>query len=231
MSGGTDVGASTPFEQAMGLAVKRMTGATIGKVGAYDPATERATVTSLVPILVDDEGTVDPVVTIYDVPVEWPQTHNAAGALVHSVKFPLPVGSFVSLEPKGHDHSQWFTTGKSVPPKDSRRFSIADIVARPWSPVPLSTAPVDTESYDAVFAVLGGAWCVGGNAASTKAVTLQGDPVDKHSVPPAAGFAEWCQAMETAVNGLIAPGVIAPPISGITQIGNARASATKLKAK
>jgi hypothetical protein len=170
---GTDVAASTVFEQAMAVAVRRLTGAVIGKINAYDPTTERATVTSLVPILVSKDpanpanDVVDPVITLQQVPVEWPSSHNAAGVLQHSIKFPLPVGSFVSIEPKGHDHSQWFTSGvDEITPADDRRFSIADMVVRPMAPIPLATAPVNTESYDAAGAVLFGLWIVGGSSAT-----------------------------------------------------------------
>jgi hypothetical protein len=170
---GTDVAPSTVFEQAMAVAVQRMTGAVIGKIETYDPVTQRATVTSLVPILIYKDTSnplndvVDPVITLPQVPVEWPSSNNAAGALQHSIKFPLPAGSYVSIEPKGHDHSQWLTSGTpNVTPADSRRFSIADMVVRPLAPVPLATQPANPLSYDAAGAVLFGLWIVGGSDAT-----------------------------------------------------------------
>lgn len=174
-SGGTEVPLTDLLEQTIAVALKRMAGPVIGLVDTYDPVAGRISVTPLVPLLVN--GALLPAPKLPSVPVEWPSNGGS-----HSYRLPLIQGSWVKLAPLGHDHTEWLTTGTpNLPPPSERRFSLADLVARPLVPSPL-TSPPDPLSYDAAntWAVLFGKHIVGDNtgtlvALANKVLTELGD--------------------------------------------------------
>lgn len=155
---GTDVGLTKLLEDALILAVQAMAGQAIGKIDTYDSATDRVSITPLVPLRV--AGEMVAAKKQPSVPVAWPQIGGM------SLKFPLLPGAFMRLSVLGHDHSGWMVSGtEGVVPVFDRRFSLSDLVAVPSAPSPLSSPP-DPTSYDAAWGVLFGRLKVGSSAAS-----------------------------------------------------------------
>lgn len=215
---GTDVTLTDLLEQTIVKALQAMGGPVIGKVDVYDAVNGRVSITPLVPLLVD--GEIVPSVKLPAVPVEWPESGS------HSIKFPIPAGSFMELAPLGHDHSQWLTSGaENIPPTDDRRFSLADLVAKPLAPSP-AAAPPDPLSYDAAWGVLFGQWKVGSNA-PVKPVALNAD-----NCPAVTLMRTWMSQVETFINGLV-PLTVNPLSTTFAPnaIASITATAAKLKAE
>jgi hypothetical protein len=165
---GTDVTLTDLLEQQLANTLQAMAGPAYGVVETYNPATERASISPLVPLKVDGDVIASP--KLPSVPVVWPSSTT------HSDKWPLVDaagvgnGSLVELVPLGHDHNGWITTGTpDVPPVTERRFSLADLVAKPLSPSPLATPP-NPLSYDAAWRVLFGPTVVGDNTGTLVAL-------------------------------------------------------------
>ena len=220
---GIDVDLTTLLEQTMEISLQRADGPTYGRVNAYDSVNERVSVTPMIPKLT--AGAIEVAATMTSVPVEWPRTST------HSIKLPLLPGSIVRLQPMGHDHSEWLTSGaEGIPPTSERRFSISDLVAIPVSPAPVAST-VDPLTYDAAWGVLFDKWAVGG-ADAVKAAALHGD-----ISPASSAMALWMASVETQINTLFGsppgPPVVTPSSATFSAIGIAEiiASATKLKAK
>lgn len=209
---GTEVTLTELLEETIVQALQAMAGPIIGKVNSYDASTARASITPLVPLLV--EGELVPSPTLPSVPVAFPRSAT------HAYTFPLGTGSYMELIPLGHDHSRWLVSAtEGQAPSDDRRFSLADLVALPLVPSPLS-APPDPLSYDSAWAVLFGQHKVGDNTANdfvalASLVKAQLDSIqlayDTHSHPTAP------------------TGPTSPPSNIIGTIGNV--ACTTLKAK
>jgi hypothetical protein len=221
---GTDVTLTDLLEQQLAATLEAMAGPAYGVVETYDPATERASVSPLVPLRVDGDVVASP--KLPSVPVVWPRSTT------HSDKWPLVDaagvgnGSLVELAPLGHDHSQWMTSGApNITPTSERRFSLADLVAKPLSPSPLATPP-NPLSYDAAYRVLFGQMKFGDNTA-TKPVGLNLD-----NCPAATSMATWMAQVETAIN-ILAPGSITPlsPTFNTTAIARLTGTGTDLLGK
>ena len=119
---GTDVTLTELLEQTIALALQSMAGPMIGSVDTYDAASARASVTPLIPLLL--EGEMIPAPKLPSVPVLWPRSTT------HGYTFPISAGTIVELIPLGHDHSKWLTAGTSfIAPIDDRRFSLSDLAA------------------------------------------------------------------------------------------------------
>lgn len=221
---GTDVSLTDLLLQAMQQAVESQNGPMLGQVNTYDPATRRANVTPLVPLYVEPGDEPLPPPAIPHVLVVWPEGPS------HAITWPLGAGATVILEPLGHDHTAWITSGTAnQPSRTRRRFALADVVAVPLAARP-NTNPPPATSYDPAWAVLFGQWAAGGSDA-TKAVALDGDAVNKYvSTPPGSGFAAWMASVE-AIASAGTGGTVTPPAANITQIGTVVASAQNLKAK
>jgi hypothetical protein len=221
---GTDVTLTDLLEQQLANTLQAMAGPAYGVVETYNPATERASISPLVPLKVDGDVIASP--KLPSVPVVWPSSTT------HSDKWPLVDaagvgnGSLVELVPLGHDHNGWITTGTpDVPPVTERRFSLADLVAKPLSPSPLATPP-NPLSYDATHRVLFGPIKFGDNTAA-KPVGLNLD-----SCPAVTAMATWMAQVETAINAL-APGSVTPlsPTFNTTAIAALAATGTDLLGK
>jgi hypothetical protein len=134
----------------------------------------------------------------------------------------------MELAPLGHDHDEWMTSGApDLPPKTERRFSLADLVARPLSPSPLATPP-NPLSYDATHRVLFGP-CKFGDNTAPKPVGLNGDVC-----PAVTLMATWMGQVEVAVNALSAPATPVNPLSTTfagTAIANLTGTGTDMKGK
>jgi hypothetical protein len=224
---GTDVTLTDLLEQQLAATLEAMAGPAYGVVETYDPATERASVSPLVPLRVDGDVVASP--KLPSVPVVWPRSTT------HSDKWPLVDaagvgnGSLVELAPLGHDHSQWMTSGApNITPTSERRFSLADLVAKPLSPSPLATPP-NPLSYDAAYRVLFGQMKFGDNTA-TKPVGLNGDAVNKVNLPTPDSMALWMSQVEAAIN-VLAPGSITPLSTTFTKVGAITATGTDLLGK
>lgn len=220
MSDGITISLTELLEQTIEKMITRLGGPVFGKIETFDQATDRASVTPLVPLWVDGELVQAPKVP--SVPVLW------LGSTAHRITWPLPAGSLVELAPLGCDHSQWLTSGTpNAPTTSTRRLSLSDLVAVPFAPSPMAS-PASAASYDATWAVLWGLWAIGSKAAS-KAVALHQDEVHK-GAPGVDALALWMTQVETFINGL-APGTVAPLSTTFTKVGAVTATATKLKAE
>jgi hypothetical protein len=163
---GTDVTLTDLLEQQLAATLEAMAGPVIGRVEVYDAVNARVSIKPLVPLKVD--GSIIPAPVIPSVPVMWP------GSTTHSDRWPIAAGAYMEIAPLGHDHDEWMTSGApDLPPKTERRFSLADLVAKPLSPSPLATPP-NPLSYDATHRVLFGP-CKFGDNTATKPVGLNGD--------------------------------------------------------
>lgn len=212
---GTDVSLTDLLLQTMQQAIESQSGPMLGSVNTYDPATRRANVTPLVPLYVEPDDDPLPAPTIPHVLVVWPE------GLSHAITWPLAKGATVILEPLGHDHTTWITTGVAgQQAKTRRRFALADIVAVPLAARANNNPPPAT-SYDAAWGVLFGKWSAGANSSATQFVALANlvkAELDK------------IQAAYDTHNHPTAPaGPVSPPSVLIGTIGNV--AATDLKAK
>jgi len=216
---GTNVSMTELLEQAIEVMLQRVGGPLFGRVDSYTPATARASVVPLVPLWVDGVIVTPP--KLHSVPVCWP------GTVSHGLHIPLPAGAIVMLVPLGWDHSQWLTSGTpNVPPDSMRRLSLADLVAVPMSAAPMAMPP-NPLSHDSTWAVLFGAWAIGG-ASAVKAAALHGDVV-----PPSVALAAWAVLVEQACNVAV-PGLFTALnnfATTVTSTGAITATATKLKAE
>jgi hypothetical protein len=223
---GTDVTLTDLLEQQLAKTLQAMAGPMIGRVETYDSVAGRVSVTPLVPLLVD--GDLIPAPVLPSVPVMWPSSTT------HSDKWPLVDAAGVSnntlveLVPLGHDHDGWMTTGTpNVQPVTERRFSLADLVAKPLTPSPGATPP-NPLSYDATHRVMFGPIKVGDNTAA-KPMALNGDTVNKAPAPGGA-MSVWMAQVETAINTL-APGSVTPLSTTFTQVGTVTGTGTDLLGK
>lgn len=157
---GTDVSLTDLLLQAMQQAMESQNGPMLGQVNTYDPATRRANVTPLVPLYVEPGDEPLPPPAIPHVLVVWPEGPS------HAITWPLGAGATVILEPLGHDHTAWITSGTAnQPSRTRRRFALADVVAVPLAARP-NTNPPPVTSYDSAWGVLFGQWAAGGSDAT-----------------------------------------------------------------
>jgi hypothetical protein len=219
----TDISLTEWGEQLIAVALQRMAGPTVASVDEYDPVTNRAQVVPLVPLKVGDQVVELPKMSV---PVEW------YGGPLATLRVPLPKGALVSVGPKGHDHSTWFTTGApAVPPTSDRRFAVADLVAAPMITNPAALVPTPAQ-YDALWAVLSGKLVVGDKTVA-KPAARNGDTVDRTIAPaPGDAMTVWMTLVETICNG-VAPGSFTALNNAFsfTSSGTVTATAQNLKAE
>lgn len=218
---GTEVSLTEFGEQLIAVALQRMLGPTVASIDEYNPATNRAQVVPLVPLKVGDQLVTLPKMSV---PVEW------YGGPLATLRVPLPQGALVSVGPKGHDHSLWFSSGTpAVAPASDRRFAMGDLVAVPLVTNPAATAP-NAALYDVLWAVLSGKLVVG-DKTTAKPVGRHGDSADRLTAPPDA-LTAWMTLVEGVVNG-VAPGTFTPLNNALsfTSSGTITATAQNLKAE
>lgn len=217
---GTEVSLTEFAEQLIAVALQRMLGPTVASVDLYDPATNRVQVVPLVPLKVGDQLVTLPKMSV---PVEW------YGGPLATLRVPLPKGALVSVGPKGHDHSLWFSSGTpAVPPASGRRFAVGDLVAVPLVTNPAAVAP-NPALYDALWAVLTGKLVVGSKA-TAKPVARNGDSADRLLAPPDSMTA-WMTLVEGVCN-IVVPLTFTPANNALsfTSSGTVTATAQDMKA-
>lgn len=216
---GTDISLTDLLEQQLEVTLQAMTGPMLGQVDTYDAASARASITPLIPLLVD--GEVVPSPKMPSVPVLWP------GHGDFRYTWPVAAGAIMQLLPLGHDHSRWMSSGTAnIAPTDDRRFSLSDLVALPLAPSPIAAPPSPT-SHDPAWAVLYGQHKIGSNAASL-AVALDTDQVIRGPWTGGDVMSWWMFQVEVAINTAW-PGSINPLSTTFNQVGLIRATSTKIK--
>lgn len=163
-------------------------GPLIAKVESYDAATQTASVTPVVRLVVD--GTIQPQVTIASVPVAWPHSAQA------SLTFPLVAGDFGVIQPLMVDHDRWIVGGAANQAPPTRRTNaLTDIVFRPGvraiaAPLPPAAVAADGPVLrGAPFIYLGASTAADFIALASKTLTELGNIVtafNTHTHPTAA---------------------------------------------
>lgn len=115
-----------------------------GRVDAFDPTTQRASVQPLVQRVYydeNDERQVERHQPIHDVPVMFP------GAGAYRITFPVVKGDTVLLVFTSCSLDRWLGRGGEVDPQDDRRNTLSDAIAIPglyaFNALPTDEAPDD----------------------------------------------------------------------------------------
>lgn len=182
-------------------------------VEAYDPATQRATVTALVPIAFNDgEGGVmwKSLPTLQGVPVRWPTSANMA------ITDALQPGDTVLLVLRDRSHAEVNAGIRDVvAPSSSRRWDWFDAVAIPQNTYAL---PEGAVGAGPVFYLAPGAILQLGSATAAKALALA-ERVDSELSAVHTALSSHTHAAGTLVVGTT-------PVTGATAVGGTYAAPT-----
>lgn len=187
---------------------------TVATVTAYDPTTQKATVTVDILQIIKDNFTpptpADPnptkaqaPVILADIPVAWTRTNSGYQTL------PLNPGDTGELHVQDRSLEQWLKLGAATDPISAFTHSLADSVFHPT--VHADNNPI-TPPTDQTAHVIEGIPFIKLGRNATLGIARLNDPV-----AASAAMTAWALVVETAINAL-APGTFTPANSFATTV-------------